>query len=1073
MNRRASLLGLLCLVGSLVGVRLSAQTATTTFEWIGTQSFPAWNDGINWVGGIAPPNDGTALASFKSSNNRRVIFTNAVVVDALHFRSDGPSFIFEGSGTFPTLTINSTVFVESDSPSNNEGYYNYGTSRITFENTLSILLPNATTWTAPGGFEIYVGSPLSGAGRLTKEGSGQLVLKAENAETFSGGVTLSDGYLGIGSDNALGSGKLVLGPSTGGDPTLFTIGANRTVANDVEVSDLLKTSLDPQRRTINDTGLTFTGTVTLLGDSIFSAQGGPLTFAGDIEESVAGTSLTIANSTSPIRFTGLSNFTGGVNVLDGLAIFFGTEALPASPTLDTFTVGLYGYLGISQPNLDGAAFLARFERTKTTGTIGFDTNEQSPTPIIYAGAIDLTGFMPVARLGTATLAELSGTITPQLGSDYNFGGGGGVLTVSSTLANYGSQFRGVNVTSPASAPLLLKLTGAANLFSGPITVTNSGVIIANSGAVPANVPFVLSYGGYIGLAHTGTGTGTAGAFNPGTAAAFIAQFPVDLNAGIIGFDSADRSTPRNLPNLDLSRFTAAAPQFFIGSSTNVTLVGGLTPPPNSDAYRFAGYRGGTLTVQQVLADAGASAPRSVFIGDATNPLTHRAPDGLLSTVALTRANNHSGGTYLQMGRLVLQDSAALGSGTLFVGGGSLGYDEFGSTTALTVLEPHASVSSLANSIDLSSSLNVRNESPLTLSGVIDGYGQLLKSGAGLLTLAGDNTNFSGEVYVSSGSLTVATDNALGMGRLGFGTTSGLSANFTSAKPTVAGLYDSDALDATVFLGTSTTLTIDTQQSSRFSGTIAGSGRLEITGYGEQTLAGANTFSGGTVVRNGGTLVVSNSNALGNGPVVELNNGTLVLDNTTLSANLSFDELNGGKLSGNGSISLSTPLTLGVGAILSPGWSIGDLSLDGDVTLASGGRYDFEFADGPGGTLLTDSLYIYSVAISATSNSPFIVHVGSAAYDTLLNFDPATSRSWTLFTTGPTITGFDPAAFNVSLDSSFSNPLNGGNFSVGFDGLSTVSLNFTPVPEPSTFTLLLLGLALVGFSATRRRPRARA
>jgi hypothetical protein len=245
--------------------------------------------------------------------------------------------------------------------------------------------------------------------------------------------------------------------------------------------------------------------------------------------------------------------------------------------------------------------------------------------------------------------------------------------------------------------------------------------------------------------------------------------------------------------------------------------------------------------------------------------------------------------------------------------------------------------------------------------VIDGYGQLLKSGAGPLTLMGDNTTFS------------------------------------SAAPTVAGLNDSDAPDATVFLGTGTTLTINTQQSSRFSGTIEGSGGLEITGYREQTLAGSNIYSGGTVVRDGGTLVVTNSDAIGLGPgetapVVVLNNGTLVLDNTTLSANLSFNELYGGKLSGNGSISLSAPLTLGDGAILSPGRSIGDLSIDGDVTLASGGRYDFEFADGPGGTLLTDSLYIYSVAINATSSSPFIVRVGSAAHDTLLNFDPAASRS---------------------------------------------------------------------------------
>ena len=57
-----------------------------------------------------------------------------------------------------------------------------------------------------------------------------------------------------------------------------------------------------------------------------------------------------------------------------------------------------------------------------------------------------------------------------------------------------------------------------------------------------------------------------------------------------------------------------------------------------------------------------------------------------------------------------------------------------------------------------------------------------------------------------------------------------------------------------------------------------------------------------------------------------------------------------------------------------------------------------------------------------------------------------------------ITGFDPGAFTIDL-SGFPNDLGGGGFFLTQGG-NDLALNFTPVPEPSTYALMALGLGVV-------------
>jgi len=72
------------------------------------------------------------------------------------------------------------------------------------------------------------------------------------------------------------------------------------------------------------------------------------------------------------------------------------------------------------------------------------------------------------RVGSATFAKVTGTITPAGNGPYRFGGGGGLLEVSGALTNAPSsptEPRGVVVESNSDRPLTLLLSGA-NTYSG-------------------------------------------------------------------------------------------------------------------------------------------------------------------------------------------------------------------------------------------------------------------------------------------------------------------------------------------------------------------------------------------------------------------------------------------------------------------------------------------------------------------------------------------------------------------------------------------------------------------------------
>jgi fibronectin-binding autotransporter adhesin len=200
---------------------------------------------------------------------------------------------------------------------------------------------------------------------------------------------------------------------------------------------------------------------------------------------------------------------------------------------------------------------------------------------------------------------------------------------------------------------------------------------------------------------------------------------------------------------------------------------------------------------------------------------------------------------------------------------------------------------------------------ITLKGVLSGSAGLTKTGAGTLIASGTNT-YSGGTTITEGTL-----------QIGIGGTSGiLGAGNVTDNDTLA-FNRSDSITDTNF------------------GAISGAGDLAQIGTGRLALTRAHTYIGETSVQ-AGTLALTNSGSIANSYEINVSGGALfdVSRATGGSMTLASDQA----ISGYGSVKGN--FTIGNGAVLAPGGSIGTLTFSNSLTLASGSLSYFEISKSP-------------------------------------------------------------------------------------------------------------------------------
>ncbi len=266
----------------------------------------------------------------------------------------------------------------------------------------------------------------------------------------------------------------------------------------------------------------------------------------------------------------------------------------------------------------------------------------------------------------------------------------------------------------------------------------------------------------------------------------------------------------------------------------------------------------------LLGNTSGTISGGVLTGSAGGDLIVITPANLTIASVIVNNGGATGLTKAGSGTLTLTGSntysgvTTVGAGTLQVGaGGASGNLGTGPVTD-------------------NSALVIKLSSPSTFSGAINGAGSLTQAGPGTLTLAGSNT-YSGGTTINAGTIQLGTSASL---------PSGMAAK-------VNGTLDIGALDANVgaLTGTGTvnhsgsgsnTLSV---ASGDFGGTIESSGgmlALLKTGSGQLILSGTDTYSGGTTV-NAGTLCVTDAGAIANGTNLTIGPGGTFIYNPAAAA----------------------------------------------------------------------------------------------------------------------------------------------------------------------------------------------
>jgi hypothetical protein len=918
-----------------------------------------------------------------------------------------------------------------------------------------------------------VGTTTFGGNDVYLDGSAGTALTIASGAAWTGSVQIEALTAGLGFvnngtfTNSFGSNTIYGGSNTGF--TFTNAGTVNATGGTLYIGDGAADSV------INSSSglVEANGGVVILG---YYTPGGSVANAGTLEATGSTSTLTLGEGGTPWTNTGhiLATANGTIN----LGGSFSTANL-TSGMINANTGGVLNITGglnnagatLSAPNT-GIYTLAG---GTITGGIVDNTNPVDPALTFsgsggYLSGVAMNGNFTVPASATFrmdTNTTFSGGTTTFLNNDvYLEGAAGTALTIAS-----GATWTGNVQLEGLAAGLGVVNDGTMTNSSGSNSIYGagySGFTFVNSGTVSVTG----------GTLYLGNGTGDAITNN--------SSGLIEANGGnlILGYYSQSVANAGALEatgsSSTLTLGTGGTPWTNTGSilaTANGTVnLGGSFSTANLTSGTINANSGGVLNITGSLNNAGATlAPPNTGIftlsgGTITGgtvsggALTFGTSAGTLSGVTMNGAFAlpTSPGALFYVNNTVFTGGTTTfptsGSDYVYLNGPSM-------STALTI----SSSATWTGSMELYN--NTGNPLNVVIQGIVDhmaggdyfygaGYGLTLTnsgtieaSAGGSLTLgyyAGDIvTNQAGGTIEANGATMYLDSNASNTTNLASGVLTG-----GTWIATGGGLLDFQGTGNTVVTNGAGTTVILSGSTSRFE---SGPSNFSL----EQTL----TTNNGTLEVLSGRNFASTSGAFAN-------NGTIQLGGGTLTTTGSITNGAGSVLSGFGTFNPTGGVTIGSGATVSPGVAttgnyVASMTFNSAV-LGTGGSYTFDVSNAGGAAgsgydtiNVTGGLNVAasSFTINLESINPGSGNPGAAT------FNPATSYQWTLISSS-SLTNFQASDFTLNT-ASFSNSLAGGGFSFTSVG-NNIDLNFTPVPEPSTWALMAAGLSVLGYAGYRRR-----
>ena len=580
--------------------------------------------------------------------------------------------------------------------------------------------------------------PIStGAANLTKDGSGTLTLLTTGVVSTSGAVTLNDGTLRYGANDAMGTGIVtvnggVFDLSTFSDSVgVVTLsagsiigsgtltGAGYTLTN----SGTISANLGSNAATLIKSG---SGTATLAGTSAYTGattiNSGTLNITGNL---TGGTAITLAGPAQGIGGNG-SLTQGASSVISGATSILtaGNMALVTSNVL----AGNNTYSGVT--NIQYGVW--RLLHSNALGSTANGTSVSGPAALELAGDISIGA--EALTLGSAggisnggALRNISGSnsyagaISLGFGTRINSDAGTLTLTGTLTSTNLALLIGGAGNTAVTNTIALgtgaltkdgsgtLTLSGS-NTYSGA-TAVNAGIIVfQNTSAKASNTVTALATG-TIGLGVGGSGyyssANVTSLFNTNTLTGFFLNaasgVAIDTtNAGGSFEQSTALTAARSLTKLGTGILTLSGSNTYSGATTvsqGTLIVSGSLGASSAATVASNAQVGGNGTINGNLTLSNGA--RFVFDLDNT-PLTVGGTFALSNTfgiASLVQANGTAidwtmvnDGTYsLVATSFVFNDTNisnfGLSNAATGLGGGKSAYFTNGSLQLVVVPEP--------------------------------------------------------------------------------------------------------------------------------------------------------------------------------------------------------------------------------------------------------------------------------------------------------------------------------------------------------------------------------------------------